>query len=250
MGLLGNYATIVTGGAGGIGKAYCKALAREGSAVVIADLFEAPDLVDEIEEHGGRAISIVTDVTDPGATEHMAATTMQEFGRIDGLINNAAFYLKATLGPFEELDPEEWDLCMAVNVKGSWLCSRAVSPIMKEQNHGSIVNIASMTVHDGTPGFLHYVSSKAAIWGLTRSMARELGPFGIRVNTLTPCYTPHDKEFDAQIPGTDEELKSRRCLSRTQEPEDMAGTMLYLVSGLSGFTTGQNIWVNGGSGFN
>ena len=249
MGLLDNSVVIVTGGAGGIGRAYSKALAQEGAAVVIADLVDAPDLVEEIEAHDGRAISIPTDITDIGSTEELATATVQEFGRIDGLINNAAFYLAITQGPFEELAPDEWDLCMAVNVKGTWLCSRAVSPVMKSQSHGSIVNIASMVVNDGTPGFLHYVASKSAIWGLTRSMARELGPFGVRVNTLTPDYIPHDKEYDEQQPGVNDAITSRRCLNRTMEPEDMVGTMLYLVSDLSGFTTGQNIWVNGGSGF-
>ena len=249
MGLLDNSVTIVTGGAGGIGRVYCHALAQEGSAVVIADLVDAPDLVEEIERSGGRAVSIPTDVTDLGSTEQLAATTIEEFGRVDSLINNAAFYLQVTRGPFEELPPEEWDLCMAVNVKGAWLCSRAVSPIMKKQSHGTILNIASMTVNDGTPGFLHYVASKSAIWGLTRSMARELGPFGIRVNTLTPDYIPHDKQYDAKQPEVNKAIISRRCLSRTQEPEDLVGTMLYLVSDLSEFTTGQNIWVNGGSAF-
>ena len=249
MGLLENSVVIVTGGAGGIGRAYCKALAQEGAAVVIADLVDAPDLVEELEERNGRAISVPTDVTDLSSTEQLATTTVQEFGRIDGLINNAAFYLAIATGPFEELAPEEWDLCMAVNVKGTWLCSRAVSPIMKDQKRGSIINIASMVVNDGTPGFLHYVASKSAIWGLTRSMARELGPFGVRVNTLTPDYIPHDKEYDGKQPGVNDAITSRRCLSRTMEPEDMVGTMLYLVSDLSGFTTGQNIWVNGGSAF-
>ena len=249
MGLLENSVVIVTGGAGGIGRAYCKALAHEGAAVVIADLVGAPDLVEEIEEHDGRAMSVITDVTDISSTEQLASATVQEFGRIDGLINNAAFYLKITQGPLEELSPEEWDLCMAVNVKGTWLCSRAVAPVMKGQNRGSIINIASMVVNDGTPGFLHYVASKSAIWGLTRSMAKEFGPFGVRVNTLTPDYIPHDKDYDEKNPGVDDMIKSRRCLNRTMEPEDMVGTMLYLISDLSGFTTGQNIWVNGGSGF-
>lgn len=249
MGLLENSVVIVTGGAGGIGRAYCKALAHEGAAVVIADLVDAPDLVEEIEEHDGRAMSVITDVTDISSTEQLASATVQEFGRIDGLINNAAFYLKITQGPLEELSPEEWDLCMAVNVKGTWLCSRAVAPVMKGQNRGSIINIASMVVNDGTPGFLHYVASKSAIWGLTRSMAKEFGPFGVRVNTLTPDYIPHDKEYDGRQPGVNDAITSRRCLNRTMEPEDMVGTMLYLISDLSGFTTGQNIWVNGGSGF-
>ena len=157
--------------------------------------------------------------------------------------------MAATRAPMEDLSPDEWDLCFAVNVKGTWLCSRAVSATMKAQGSGKIVNIASMTVNDGTPGFLHYVSSKSAIWGLTRAMARELGGHGISVNTLTPDYIPHNEAYSSVQPEVDTAIRSRRAFKRTQVPEDMVGTLIYLVSPLSDFVTGQNIWVNGGSGF-
>ena len=164
-------------------------------------------------------------------------------------MNNAAFYLTLTQGPMEEISPEEWDRCFEVNVKGPWLCARAVAPTMRAQGSGKIVNIASMTVNDGTPGFLHYVASKAAIWGLTRSLARELGDDGISVNTLTPDYIPHDADYAAKQPDVDGLIIGRRAFKRSQVPDDMVGTLLYLVSPWSDFVTGQNIWVNGGSGF-
>ena len=249
MGMLEGQVVIVTGGAGGIGSAYCRGLASEGASLVVADLVDGSEVVAEAEELGARAVSVHVDVSDAASTEAMAKAAHDAFGKIDALVNNAAFYLSITQGPMEDISPDEWDLCFAVNVKGSWLCARAVSPYMRAQGSGKIVNIASMTVNDGTPGFLHYVASKAAIWGLTRSLARELGNSGISVNTLTPDYIPHDAEYAAKQPGVDELITARRAFKRTQVPDDMVGTLLYLVSPWSDFVTGQNIWVNGGSGF-
>lgn len=250
MGMLDGQAVIVTGGAGGIGSAYCRGLAREGASLVVADLADGSGMAAEAEELGAAgAVSVRVDVSDPASTEAMAAAAHDRFGKIDALVNNAAFYLTATQGPMEDIPPDEWDLCFAVNVKGSWLCARAVSPYMRAQGSGKIVNIASMTVNDGTPGFLHYVASKAAVWGLTRSLARELGGDGIAVNTLTPDYIPHDADYAARQPGVDGIITARRAFKRTQVPDDMVGTLLYLVSPWSDFVTGQNIWVNGGSGF-
>ncbi len=249
MGMLDGHVVIVTGGASGIGSAYCRGLATEGASLVVADLVDPSKVVAEAEELGARAIPVEVDVRDVASTEAMAAAAVDAFGRIDALVNNAAFYLSVTQGPMEEISPEEWDLCFAVNVKGSWLCARAVAPTMRAQKSGKIVNIASMTVNDGTPGFLHYVSSKAAIWGLTRSMARELGDDGISVNTLTPDYIPHDEAYASKQPHIDGLITARRAFKRTQVPDDMVGTLLYLVSPWSDFVTGQNIWVNGGSGF-
>ena len=247
--MLDGQVVIVTGGAGGIGSAYCRGLAAEGASLVVADLVDGAKVVAEAEELGARAISVRVDVSDVASTEAMAAAAVDAFGRIDALVNNAAFYLSVTQGPMEEISPDEWDLCFAVNVKGSWLCARAVAPTMRAQKSGKIVNIASMTVNDGTPGFLHYVASKAAIWGLTRSLARELGADGISVNTLTPDYIPHDEAYAAKQPHVDGLITARRAFKRTQVPQDMVGTLLYLVSPWSDFVTGQNIWVNGGSGF-
>ena len=247
--MLEGQVVIVTGGAGGIGSAYCRGLAAEGASLVIADLVDGSEMVSEVEELGAKAISVQVDVSDAASTEAMAAATVDAFGRIDALVNNAAFYLSLTQGPMEKISPDEWDKCFDVNVKGSWLCARAVAPTMRAQKSGKIVNIASMTVNDGTPGFLHYVASKAAIWGLTRSLARELGDDGISVNTLTPDYIPHDAEYAAKQPHVDGLITARRAFKRTQVPDDMVGTLLYLVSPWSDFVTGQNIWVNGGSGF-
>lgn len=249
MALLDGRVIIVTGGAKGIGLAYCRGLAAEGATVVVADQSDSRGVAAELEDSGAQAMSVQVDVSDEAQTEAMAAATVDAYGRVDGLVNNAAFYMAATRAPFWELSADEWDRCFSVNVRGAWLCARAVVPAMRDHRGGRIVNVASMTVHDGTPNFLHYVSSKSAIWGLTRAMARELGGFGIAVNTITPDYIPHDEAYSSPQPEVDSAIRVRRAFSRTQVPEDMVGTLIYLMSPLSDFVTGQNVWVNGGSGF-
>jgi 3-oxoacyl-[acyl-carrier protein] reductase len=250
MGMLDGAVSIVTGGARGIGRAYSMALAREGSSVVVADLKEPDETVRALEELGAEALGVETDVSDRASTEAMAAAATERFGRIDVLVNNAAFYLSVTKSPFEDITVDEWDLCFAVNVRGPWLCARAVAPTMRAQGSGRIINIASMTVEDGTPEFLHYVTSKSAVIGMTRAMARELGRDGIHVNTVTPDYIPHDKDYaEQQWEGLNAWIEGDRCFPREQVPEDMVGTILYLAGPLSGFVTGQNIRVNGGRRF-
>lgn len=250
MGMLDGRVVIVTGGAKGIGRAYCRALAEHGATVVVADLSDADATVDELVSLGAEAMQVRTDVSDVAQTEEMAATAVERYGRIDGLVNNAGFFMEAARVLMEDIAPDEWDQCFAVNVKGTWLCSRAVAPTMKAQGSGKIVNISSTTVNDGTLRFLHYVSSKSAIVGLTRAMARELGPYGIAVNTITPDYIPHNEEYASARPEVDVAIRARRAFSRTQVPEDLVGTLIYLMSPMSDFVTGQNIFVNGGSSFN
>lgn len=249
MGMLDGRVVIVTGGAKGIGRAYCRGLAEHGAKVVVADLSDAAETVDEVASLGGEAMALSVDVSDVAQTEKLAARTVEAYGRIDGLVNNAGFFTEAARVLMEDISPDEWDRCFAVNVKGTWLCSRAVTPTMRAQGSGKIVNISSTTVNDGTLRFLHYVSSKSAILGLTRAMARELGPDGIAVNTITPDYIPHNEEYASARPEIDVAIRARRAFARTQVPEDLVGTLLYLMSPMSDFVTGQNIFVNGGSSF-
>jgi 3-oxoacyl-[acyl-carrier protein] reductase len=237
---------IVTGAAGGLGRVYCRALAEAGYAVVAADLNDPADVVEEL---GDSCLGVQVDVTDRGSTERLAAAALERFGKIDALLNNAAHYAAIVKRPFEEITDEEWSRVFDVNVRGTWLCSRAVAPAMKHAGRGKIVNVSSMTVPTAPPGFAHYIASKSAIVGLTRALARELGEHGISVNTLTPDYIAFDRDYDNRQPQMAPTLAAQRAFAREQQPEDMVGTLLYLLGPGSDFVTGQDIWVNGGRAF-
>jgi 3-oxoacyl-[acyl-carrier protein] reductase len=231
---------IVTGGARGLGAAYVRGLKGAGYSVVVADLNGS--------DEGDFYVRV--DVSDPHSCDAMARAVLDRFGRVDVLVNNAGYFTEIVKKPFQELTVEEWDHCFAVNVRGTWLSTRAVVPAMKERRYGKIVNTSSMTVPSGIPGFLHYVASKAAIVGLTRALARELGEWNICVNTVTPDYIPHDEEYAARQPEMATVIVQQRAFKRDQVPEDMVGTVLYLAGHGSDFVTGQNLWVNGGRLFN
>ena len=230
---------IVTGAASGLGAVYCRELAAAGCTVVGADL--AP--VDDVD------LAVEVDVTHRASTEELARQVVERFGRIDALVNNAAVYSTIVKQPFEEISDDEWDRVLAVNVKGAWLCARAVAPAMRRQGRGKIVNVSSTTVPTAPPGFAHYVASKAAIVGLTRALARELGTDGICVNTLTPDYIAFDRDYDNRQPEMAATLAAQRIFAREQTPEDMVGALLFLLGPGSDFVTGQNISVNGGRAF-
>ena len=238
---------IVTGGARHIGAVYCRKLAAEGAAVIIADVLDGDKVVQEITAAGGRAMALKVDVSKEEDTIQMAAETVKTFGRIDILVNNAAIFINIQRQPFYEITAEEWDRVSAVNIKGPFLCAKAVFPQMKEQRTGKIINISSSTAFAGTPLFLHYVASKAALIGMTRSLAREVGEFGICVNAIAPGLVQHEgqtvpKEF------TEFQLKAR-SIKRLQTPEDLLGVLVYLASPDSDFVTGQTILVDGGGIF-
>lgn len=240
---------IITGGARGIGRAYALGMAQEGASIVIADLGDATEAVAAVRSAGGVAESVTADVSSEASTDEMAAYAVEHFGRIDVLINNAAMFTTIAMGPFDDISVDTWDKVFEVNVRGSWLAAKAVSAYMKQRNYGKIINVSSMTVPDGTPGFAHYVSSKAAILGLTRALARELGEWNIAVNTITPDFIAHDPDVAAANPGIDAMLAERRSFPRVQEPEDMVGTAVFLAGAGSDFVTGQNFYVNGGRWF-
>jgi 3-oxoacyl-[acyl-carrier protein] reductase len=250
MGSLEGRVAIVTGGARGIGRAYCLGLAAEGAAVAVADLGDPSQVVAEVRAAGGEAMGVHVDVTDDVATRQMATDVVDAYGRIDILVNNAGYMTNSQQVPFEEFSIEEFEKPFAVNVRGSWLCARAVVSVMKRQCYGKIINVGSTTVADGTPTMLAYLSSKAAIIGLTRGMARELGEHNIAVNTVTPDYIPHDAAFAARQPEHQAEwIASRRCFVRDETPEDMVGIVVFLSGSGSDFITGQNFAVNGGALF-
>ena len=244
---LGDRVAIVTGGARHIGAAYARKLAEEGAAVVIADILEGEPVANEIHAAGGKALALKIDVADEADTGRMAVETVKAFGRIDILVNNAAIFINIQRHPFYEISAEEWDRVSAVNIKGPFLCAKAVFPQMKEQKSGKIINISSSTAYWGTPNFLHYVASKAALIGMTRSLAREVGEFGICVNAIAPGLIEHEGQ-NAPKALTELQLKER-SIKRLQTPEDLMGTLVFVCSSDSDFMTGQTIVVDGGGVF-
>jgi 3-oxoacyl-[acyl-carrier protein] reductase len=251
MGLLEGKVVIVTGGGHGIGKAYGLGIAREGGAAVVADIDEkaADGVAKAIKDSGGKALATRVDVANFASCQEMANKALAAFGQIDGLINNAAIFMSvpAEKGGWMEITEEAWDRIMAVNVKGLWLASKAVVPAMQKRQQGSVVNISSNMAFNGGLTMMHYVTSKAAVVGFSRVLARELGPDNIRVNTLAPGSTMSEEKASDEALKNYQRSASTRILKRIEEPEDLVGTALYLLSDLSKFVTGQTILVNGGA---
>ncbi|MBT3991685.1 MAG: glucose 1-dehydrogenase [Rhodospirillaceae bacterium] len=250
---LENKVAIVTGAAQGIGATYAKALAAEGAKVVLTDMLDCAPVAAEIEAtyQGSETLALTTDVSDEQATQDMVDQTVEKFGRLDVLVNNAALFGAIKPGPFEEIDVAEWDKLMAVNVKGPWLCTKAASPVMRKQGAGKIINIASGTVFKGAPNLLHYVSSKGAIIAMTRSLSRELGEDGICVNTIAPGLTMSEQVLDSDAHmGYRDANAATRAIKRYQTPDDLIGALIFLSSADSDFMTGQCMVVDGGSANN
>lgn len=239
---------IVTGGAQGIGAAYARAIAAEGAQLVIADILDPAPIVNELTEAGHQAIGVKTDVSSLASCEALAARALEAFGSIDVLVNNAAMFASIQRKPFEQITDEEWDKVMAVNVRGPFNCTKAVLPAMKSQRAGKIVNVSSATVFSGTPGMLHYVTSKGAVLAFTRSLAREVGEHGIIVNGIAPGLTMSEglvAQKDS-LQKFSEVAMASRSIKREQIPEDLTGVLLCLISNDSNFMTGQTIVVDGG----
>ena len=243
---------IVTGGGTGIGKTYSEAFAQAGAKVVIADIAdrEANQVAGKISEIGGTVIAITTDISNENCTVSMAETTLKKFGRIDVLINNASLMSTLKRRPWHEIEVDEWDRVMDVNLRGMFLCCRAVYPQMKKQHQGKIINISSSRFWSGAPFRLHYSTSKAGVIGFTRSLAREIGDDNITVNAITPGFT----ESETQLASSSsdyllqaEKRNKERAFKRAQLPEDLVGTVMFLASDASNFLTGQTINVDGGA---
>jgi NAD(P)-dependent dehydrogenase (short-subunit alcohol dehydrogenase family) len=237
---------LVTGAAQGIGAVYARRLVAEGAQVVIADIDEhrAASTASDI---GGLAVQV--DVSNPESVARMVDVSVEQFGRIDVLINNAAVFGKLEYQPIEDISVEVFDRVMAVNVRGVFLCCQAVVPLMKRIGYGKIINIASGTLLSGVPNFVHYVASKGAVFAMTRTLSRELGPFGITVNTLAPGLTLSENVRLHHPPDQIERSRNSRALARDETPEDLEGALVFLASTDSDFMTGQMMVVNGGAQF-
>ena len=241
---------IVTGAARGLGRMFSCKLAHAGAVVVAIDQNSCAETVEEIEKNGDRGTSHQADVTDQKSLKDMAEKVTQDYGRIDILVNNAALYANLTSAPFDNLTEEEWDDCMAVNVKGVWNSCRVVVPTMRKCGGGSIINMASLAATYGLPFCLHYTASKAAVIGITRGLARELGRHWIRVNAVAPSAVATEGTrdfFGDKFEHATEVIRSNQSLRRTLEPADVAGQVVYLASDASRFVTGQTLMVDGGT---
>jgi 3-oxoacyl-[acyl-carrier protein] reductase len=243
---------IVTGGAHGIGRAYVKSLADEGARVIIADVDEPAGqaLAASMPADGKQVVSVQADVSELADVERLVRSTVDRFGRIDGLVNNAAFYQNPQVMArvaFEQIPLDEWDRMMSVNLRGAFLCCRAVVPFMKLQRVGKIVNISSSTIYYGGNFAAHYVTSKAGLIGLTRSLARELGNHNINVNAIAPGFTMSTDDPSPEFLANNPRRVGARSIKREQTPADLIGSVVFLLSSDSDFMTGQTLVVDGGS---
>ncbi len=241
---------IVTGAARGLGREYAIRLAAEGAAIVAGDIRDCAETVAVITDTGGHAVSTALDVTDMDSCRKMAETAIDSFGAIDVLVNNAALYGGLNSGRFETLDPDEWNRVLNVNVTGVWNCCKAVIEPMRAAKQGSIINISSLAAIYGLPFSLHYAMSKAAVIGITRSLARELGRDWIRVNAVAPSAVMTegtDEFFGDKLERAKEVIADNQSLKRNLEVGDLSGTVIYLASDASKFVTGQTLMVDGGT---
>ena len=242
--------TIITGAAHGIGKAYARRFAEEGAQVVIADIDGAGGeaTAKAIVDSGGSAWARETDVRSLPNIEGLMRETEKKYGRIDVLLNNAAIYVTQKLwkGPVEELAIEEWERVIEVNLKGVFLCGRAVIPIMKRQKSGKIINIASGTFFSGSGNMPHYTTAKGGVVALTRVMARQLGEWSINVNCMTPGSTMSEEAVSDDVLKRRENSVDKRAFRRIETPADIVGTAVFLASADSDFITGQLLVVEGG----
>jgi NAD(P)-dependent dehydrogenase (short-subunit alcohol dehydrogenase family) len=252
MARLDGRVAILTGGAKGIGAHYAGALAAEGARLMIADIADGKHLAEDLtRQHGANSVaSRVTDVSDEAAVKALVAETMDRFGKIDVLINNAALFAPLQEQKCTEIDAALWDRVMAINLRGPFLMVKHVVPHMAAQGYGKIINIGSGTAFRGIPWMLHYVTSKGGIMAMTRALSRELGEQGIRVNTLAPGFTMSETVL-AENPGHVETARARavasRALKRDELPQDLIGALVFLSSADSDFVTGQTVAVDGGN---
>lgn len=239
---------LVTGAGQGIGRAFAHAFAAAGAVPIVADInaSQAERVAGEIASQGAKVLAAQVDVSEEESVGTMTQRVLDEFGRIDVLVNNAAIFSTLKMRPFLEIPIDEWDRVMRVNVNGPFLCSKAVAGTMKKNGFGRIINISSASIRMGRPNYLHYTTSKSALIGMTRSMARELGAFGITVNAVLPGATFTEVPRETVTAAQKDQIISAQCIPRPQTPDDLVGIVLFLASDGSAFVTGQSIVVDGG----
>jgi NAD(P)-dependent dehydrogenase (short-subunit alcohol dehydrogenase family) len=244
---------LITGGGRGLGRAFAEACAAANAEkILVADIRTdwGEATVETLRKRGADAAFAPVDLEDPKSIAAFAARVDAQYGSIDGLVNNGAIATGIGGKTFEEIDVETWDKVMAVNVRGTWLMTKAMAPLLRRSKLGGrIVNVASDTALWGAPRLLHYVGSKGAVISMTRSLARELGPDGIAVNAVAPGLVL--VEATEYVPDERKQLYvSGRAMQRAQHPEDVTGVVVFLLGRGSAFVTGQLVPVNGGFVFN
>ena len=237
---------IVTGSAQGMGRAFVERFAREGAKVTLCDVTPCDPAAEELRAAGAEVLALETDVRSEDSAEMMVRKTVERFGRLDVLVNNAAIFGGIEMKPFEEISTEEWDRIMAVNLRGIFCCCRAVIPQMKKQKEGKIINIASGVAFSGLPYLLHYTTSKGGVVALTRGLAREVGQYNINVNAVAPgmVWTPASQRMVSDELAN--EIAGKQIIQRIVQPEDVASAVLFFASDDSDLITGQTLLVNGG----
>ena len=238
---------VVTGAAQGIGAVLAAGLAQMGARVLLADVADTAMAVSRIRDAGGEALGMRVDVTRAEDCEAMAEQAVAAFGGIDGLVSNAALFATLPLLGFDAISEDRCDRVMAVNVRGPWLCARACVPRMVAGGGGSIVMISTARVFNGHPFMLDYDASKGAVLAMAKSLAREVGPQGVRVNTIAPGLTM--SEGVLARPGIAERavgIARSRALARDQAPQDLIGAVGFFLSPASANVTGQSLIVDGG----
>ncbi|MFJ2981102.1 MULTISPECIES: SDR family oxidoreductase [unclassified Pseudomonas] len=244
--LLAGRRVLVTGGARGLGYAFAQAIAQAGARVVIADVLagRVQQAACELSGMGLDVSGVSLDLADPASIDACIERTVKRLGGLDGLVNNASITNSGGKS-CEELDIETWDQVMQVNVRGTWLMTRAALPALRESGRGAVINLASDTPLWGAPNLLAYVASKGAVIAMTRSLARELGNANITVNAIAPGLVL--VEATAYVPEARHRLYTeQRAIQRPQLPDDVSGAVLFALSDLSRFITGQTLPVNGG----
>jgi NAD(P)-dependent dehydrogenase (short-subunit alcohol dehydrogenase family) len=253
---------IVTGGGHGIGRAYCEGVAEEGGKPVVVDVdgAAAQRVAAQLSDTGADALALEVDVSREDQTQDMAKAVIERYGRIDGLVNNAAVFHSVPLARFsgiEDLSVEEWERVMSVNVRGVFLSCKAVVPAMKARGYGKIVNISSTTALEGLASFGPYPTSKAAVLGITRGLARDLGAHNITVNSIAPGLTLSlDRVAEDDLRQAQSAIEAQpsdrlsgaplRAIRRVERPQDLVGAVLFLLSADSDFVSGQTLVVDGG----
>ena len=246
---LNDKVAIITGGANGIGRAFSLGLAAEGAKVVVADVDQeaVQRFAAEMKQTGRECLACTAEVSDETSTREMAEQALERFGRIDILVTCAAIYANLARKEFLEIDLEEWNRVLAVNLTGAQLSARAVLPAMKEQRSGVIVNMGSVNTVLAPAGRAHYSAGKAALENLTKTLAREMGQYGIRVNTLSPGLVKTGRA--AVTEERYERVAHERALQRELLPEDLVGPLVFLCSDDANMITGHTLVVDGGQIF-